>query len=382
MTTLFNSYPHKLVANSEPPCLSLYQPTHRHHPDNQQDPIRFKNLVKTLEESLKRKYPTQEIRAMLAPYAALLEESDFWNHSLDGLAVLSNAREFQVFRLQRTVPEIAVAADSFHTKPLLRILQSADRFQILALTRSQIRLYEGSRYALDEIELAPEVPQTITDALGDEFTEPHLTVASYGMCVKGPAMRHGHGSKKDELDVDVERFFRVIDRAITDYHSKPSSLPLMLAALPEYHTPFRRVSKNPFLLVNGIDVNPEALSPDALRERAWKVIAPQYFARMDDLAEAFRQAKAKDFGDDDLAVVANAAVAGRINTLLLEADRHVAGKLNTATGAIEFEDLHHPDPDDLLDDLGEHVLNLGGKVVVVPADRMPSSTGCAAIYKF
>ena len=28
-----------------PPCISLYQPTHRRHPDNQQDPIRFRNLV-------------------------------------------------------------------------------------------------------------------------------------------------------------------------------------------------------------------------------------------------------------------------------------------------------------------------------------------------
>lgn len=25
-----------LLANHEPPCISLYQPTHRHHPDNQQ----------------------------------------------------------------------------------------------------------------------------------------------------------------------------------------------------------------------------------------------------------------------------------------------------------------------------------------------------------
>ena len=32
-------------AAHEPPCISLYQPTHRHHPNNKQDPIRFRNLV-------------------------------------------------------------------------------------------------------------------------------------------------------------------------------------------------------------------------------------------------------------------------------------------------------------------------------------------------
>ena len=39
------------AAAVEPPCLSLYQPTHRHYPDTQQNPIRFKNLVSVLETS-------------------------------------------------------------------------------------------------------------------------------------------------------------------------------------------------------------------------------------------------------------------------------------------------------------------------------------------
>jgi hypothetical protein len=34
------------------PRLSLFQPTHRRHPENRQDPIRFRNLVSRLETSL------------------------------------------------------------------------------------------------------------------------------------------------------------------------------------------------------------------------------------------------------------------------------------------------------------------------------------------
>jgi Bacterial archaeo-eukaryotic release factor family 6 len=48
------------------------------------------------------------------------------------------------------------------------------------LNRREIKLYEGNRDVLDEIEIALGVPRTITDALGEELTEPHLTVASYG----------------------------------------------------------------------------------------------------------------------------------------------------------------------------------------------------------
>jgi len=96
------------------------------------------------------------------------------------LAVLAAPGLFRVYRLQRPVPELVVVADSFHTKPLMRILQSADRYQVLGLNRQEIKLIEGNRDALDEIELAQGVPRSITAALGEELTEPLLTLASFG----------------------------------------------------------------------------------------------------------------------------------------------------------------------------------------------------------
>ena len=52
----------ELASVHQPPCLSLYQPTHRRSPENQQDSIRFRNLVKELEASLRHKYPAVETR--------------------------------------------------------------------------------------------------------------------------------------------------------------------------------------------------------------------------------------------------------------------------------------------------------------------------------
>lgn len=382
MISLASEYPTGLLKTQQPPCLSLYQPTHRHHPDNQQDPIRFRNLIKTMDASLRQQYPKRDFAALLNSFHALADDHEFWNHTHDGLAALADASGFHVFRLQQTVPELAIVADSFHTKPLLRILQSADRYQILGLSRGRIRLFEGTRYALDEIEPAEGVPTTITDALGEEKTEPHMTVASYGSGVRGPAMRHGHGSKKDEVDSDTERFFRAVDRAVLEHHSRPSRLPIMLAALGEYHTPFRRVSHNPFLMTDGVDINPETISVSELRERAWKAVEPHYRAHISKLAEEFAAAKAKEFGSDDLATAAAAAVAGRVGTLLIEANRRIPGRMDATTGRIEFDRADHPGVDDLLDDIGEHVLKMGGQVVVVSGEPVATRTGIAAIYKF
>lgn len=114
------------------PCLSLYQPTHRSHPDNQQDPIRFRHLVKVLETSLRQQHAVDAVQALVEPFEALAQDHDFWNHTLDSLAVLGAPGLFRVFLMKRPVAELAVVADSFHTKPPRQWLQSAGRYQVLA----------------------------------------------------------------------------------------------------------------------------------------------------------------------------------------------------------------------------------------------------------
>jgi hypothetical protein len=368
----------------DPPCLSLYQPTHRDHPDNQQDPIRFKNLVKKLEESLQHQCASDEIESLLEPLLALAEDHSFWNCTFDGLAVLRARNMFRVYRLQRPFQELAVVADSFHTKPLLRILQSADRYQVLALNRHEMKLFEGNRDALDEIPPAKGVPRTLTEALGEELTEPRQTVSAYGGRGGGQApMHHGHGGRKAELDLDAERFFRAVDRAVIEHHSKPSGLPLLLAALPEHHHMFHELSHNPYLMAESLGVHPDALaSPDEFRQRVWQTIEPRYLARLAGLVETFGNNKTNGLSDDNLAEVARAAVGGRVATLLIEAGREVPGRIDALTGELDFDDLSHPETDDVLDDLGALALKMGGEVVVVPTDRMPTETGIAALYRY
>ena len=381
MDSLLNDY-RQLLRPQEAPCLSLYQPTHRHHPDKEQDPIRFRNLTKALEDELRQQYSAREVRPVLEPLHALADNRDFWNQVLDGLAVLSAPGVFRAYRLQRSVKELAVVAQSFHTKPLMRIIQSADRYQILALNRREIRLFEGNRDAVDAVELDTQVPQTITDALGEELTNSHLVVTPRATGVGRTPIRQGTGTKADEVDSDTERFFRLVDRAVLQYHSRPGGLPLILAALPEYHALFRRVSHNPFLTPEGIDVHPDALGIDGLRERAWQLVAPYYLQRLQGLVAQFTAAKARGAAEEDLARVAEAAAARRIGTLLIDADRHIRGRFDSRSGRIELAGAADPGMDDLLDDLGELVLKTGGEVVVVPSERMPVRTGLAAIYRY
>lgn len=366
-----------LMQAHEPPCISIYQPTHRHHPENQQDPIRFKNLIRVVEQSLREKYRERETRPLLEPLQRLAADGAFWNHTFDGLAVLSSAGSFSAFRVQRPLVELAVVADSFHVKPLLRVVQSADRYQVLCLTRHTARVFEGNRETLDE-RFDAGFPATITTALGDQLTTPERTMHSAG----GATLQHGLGSKKDEVEKDTERYFRAVDAAMISRFSNPSGLPLVLAALPEHQSVFRALTKNAALLPGAVDGNPESLSPEQLRAAAWRAIEPRYLARLASLVEAFTTAAAHQRGTADLSDAARAAVEGRVATLLVESDRIIPGRIDPGTGAVSPAALGAPDVDDLLDDLAEIVTRTGGEVVIVPKERMPSPGGLAATFRY
>jgi hypothetical protein len=195
------------------------------------------------------------------------------------------------------------------------------------------------------------------------------------------AAPEGLGTRKEERDADAERFFRALDRAVLKHHSRPSGLPLMLAALPEHHHLFHQVSHNPYLMPSGVMVDPQSLTHDALRQRAWDVAAPQQRALQAAWGDAYAAAAAKGMGSEDLSQVARAAVAGRVATLLIEAERLVAGRIDGSTGRIDPAKLGSPQVDDVLDDLGALVERLGGEVHVLAADRMPSRSGVAASFR-
>jgi hypothetical protein len=369
--------------HQQQPRISLYQPTHRHHPENQQDPIRFRGLVKDLRHHLLEDHSSGQVDALLEPFETLAHDPEFWNRTLDGLAVFAAPGWFKVVRLQRPVSELTVVADSFHTKPLRRILQTADRYQVLGLNLHEIKLYEGDRDGIEVLDLADGVPHTISEALGDELTDAHRTVASYGgVGTASGAMHHGHGGKKDEVDNDADRFFRTVDRSVMERHSRPSGLPLILAALPEHHHDFHAVSHNPSLVSEGIKMHPDSMSLDELRECAWAIFEPLYQAKLTELGDHFAIAMSKNLGLDDLTLIGGAVADGRVATLLIEADREIQGRIHDGSGNIHLGRTDQSQSDDLLDDLAERVLKMGGQVFVVPAARMPTTTGAAATCRY
>lgn len=371
----------ELLTDHQPPCVSIYLPVHRAQPPSHEDPVRFADKVEKMRQLLAKRYDDATIRQMVEKVNSVpTADPDFWVGPRDGIAIFASRDHLHVIDLQRdprhTTDELVVVGDTFHVKPLIRAMQTGDRYHLLCVEIKEVRLFEGNRFRFDPIELR-HVPQNPLDVAGMRLSD---DVDSATDLASAPRMK-SQGPAAPTEPVPVEHFLRAVDRAIWENYSRTAKLPLILCCAEQYQDPFHQLSRNQYLLPRGIALNPHRLSLDRLREEAWKIIGPMYEASINQLTNSFRAAKAHQKGSDQLMQVAEAASNGRVGTLLVQEDVQIPGMLQPASGLVLPPDPTHP-TDDVLDDLAEMVLKQDGRVLVLPPEAMPTDTGVAAIYRY
>lgn len=376
---IVHQFPDDMIFEEKGPFISLYQPTHKHFPENKQDPIVFKNLIRKIEQSLQKKAEKRLVISIMKPFYELEEDKDFWNTTSTGIAVLASQNKCIVYKLHSVVKEFAVVADSFHIKPLIKAFQGMECYHLLTLSRDNFTLYEGNRYGFTEVKLEPDVPRTLKDVLGDQLTEPYLGSGSFGG--GGSPIYYEQGGKEEEIGKDTEKYFRYIDRFIFEKYSKPSKSSLILVSLKEYHAVFKQISHNSYLLDQGINASYSTLDVKDMASKAIEIIENINLKKTEKVVQSYAKAEAESLGSSDIAQVAKAAYESRVETVLIEADKIVPGRIHD-NGAITFDDIDHPDIDDILDDLAVLVLKRKGNVMVLSKDKMPQAAVVAAIYRY
>lgn len=377
---IVNRFPEEMSFNEKPPLVSIYQTTHRTIFDQKKDLLVFKNLVKEVENAL-FKYDVNDATMILKRLNSLNEDKEFWDNNNSGIAIFVSKDKCIVYRLVEEVKELAVVGNSYHVTPLIKAYQFNDTYQLLGLSRDYFTIYQGNRYAFKEMEIDKSVFRTKTEVLGDQLTESYFTHGTYGGA-KGPSMYHGHKDIQQEIDKDTLKYFRYVDNFVYEQFSKKSKLPLMLVALKEHQGEFRSLTNNPYLISENITISSEAMSIEALHQKTIMVIDEINDKKINKAITEFQNQEARSLGSTDIAQVAKAAFEGRVETLLIEENAHVYGKMDLNSGKIEFMNDLEADNNDILDDLAEMVMLKGGKVLVVSKDKLLSSTGLAAIFRY
>lgn len=364
-------------------CVSIYMPTFRAGVETQQNPIRLRNLLEAAQERLVASgMRAPEAQKLLQPAMALLDNGMFWRNQGDGLAVFVSEDKFQAYRVPQHFREQVVVNDRFHIKPMLALFRSDGHFYVLALSQNRVRLLEGTKLTVSEMELET-LPKSLADALKYDDFERQL---QYRVTVPGRSpgregvIFHGHGGIKDVAKNEILRYFQQIDRGLHEL-LREKRTPLVLAGVDYLLPIYREANRYNHLLKEGIEGNPELDHPQTIHGAAWAIVEP-YFRRVEDEAIGrYRELAGTGRASADARQVVAGAYQGRVDVLLVSQGAEVWGMYDPETTEVTLgQDM--PRSEELSDHASLHTILNGGEVHTLTEDRMPEASPMAAVFRY
>ena len=377
-----------LAAHHSAACVSIYLPTHRASPDLQQDPIRLKNLLGEAEKRLAANgLGSNEARRLVEPADELVAIHNFAQKGSVGLAIFLAPDYYRHYWLPFAVEEMLNIGQRFHLKPLLPSLAPDGVFYVLALSQNHVRLLQGTRHTVREVDL-PGVPPNLAEALRFDEHEKQLqfhtgTRAPGGQGGEGPAAFHGTGTTGAEHHTDLLRFFHLVDDGVRA-RLGPSTAPLVLAGVEYLHPLYRDANNYPHLVDEGLTGNPEGARAEDLHAQAWEIVRPSITGRREALAELFRKltGASDPTASSDLREVLPAAHYSRVDALFVSLGRQAWGRFDPADNSVVAHDQPQPEDEDLYDLAAVQTYLNGGNVFAVTPDKMPTADPMAALFRY
>lgn len=369
----------ELMQRRESACVSIFSPMVKAGPETQQNPIRFKNLVRSaLEGLVEHGLSEPEAQKLLAPATDLIDDTPFWQHQTTGLAVFVSDGFFRYYQLPLDVRELAVVEDRFHLKPLLPLLSGDGRFYVLALSQKRVRLLEATRHSVRELDLG-DLPTSLNDAVGYEVEETHIQYHS-GTRASQPQY-HGQGGGEDDVKLEIQKFFNILDHGVGSLVADRGA-PMVLAGVEFLFPLYRQVSDYPHLVEGGVAGNHDAASPEELLEKAWPLVEPVFTRAQEEAEGRFRELLGTGQASQQFDDVVTAAHDGRVETLFVALGKRRWGSFDEERRAVELSDHNGPGTEDLVDFAALQTLLKGGRVFAVPPEQVPEGGAVAAVYRY
>jgi hypothetical protein len=394
MTVLSRDDLRPLLQTSGGPCVSIYLPTFRSGSETQQNPIRYKNLLRAAQERLEGwGLRPPEAEELLEPARRLVDDYPFWQHQSEGLAVYRSPDLFEAFRLPVSFHELAVVENRFHLKPLFPLLSGNGRFYVLALSQNRIRLISASRYEAEELEL-PGVPTSFREAMGElvrRYTQfQPATSSNTIMLGRGARVAtqspvfHGHGSSEEDLKAEFRTYFQRVDDALSDL-PVDRDLPVVLAGV-EYLLPmYREASDFRNILDEGLAGNADAARPDELKEQAWEIVEPVFLEERRRAAERYGDFLGTGRASHHYEEVLPAAHDGRVETLFVARGVRLWGQYDPEARTVKLQDdqaAQRNGAEDLIDLAAVQTILNSGTVFAVDRPEVPDGQAMAAIFRY
>jgi len=354
--------------------ISVYLPVYPSLPRTRQNPLLEREGIDALIRRLDSlRVPSEEADLWCDRLRAVADAIPAPGSMVGTLAVFLDDREACIFPLSSSEPLLVAVGERYRLRPLLSALRRERSYALLALSEKRVAFFEGSSCGLHRSQ---------SDLLPSDLASRRTGGPADSECSASRADLGGSAAvAKCEIPTagrsgDLEGFHRAVAEAARKTVEGCGD-PLILAAEMGQQSRFRAVAGIPSLVPEGIEGDPDLLTPRALHARAWPIVSAAAERQERDALAGYRLARERGSASEQLGEVAASAVAGRIDNLWIASDPRSPGRVDPSDGRL----LSSSCDDDVLDDLAAIVLHQGGKVLVVDEESMPGSGLAAARYR-
>lgn len=378
----------KLAAQHHPRCVSIYIPTHRRNEEgdaNKKDQITLKNQLSDAEKQLITFGMSEsEVEEYLKPITDLLEKIDFWTYNEEGLALFLAEGELKIYRLSVSFEPYTYVGTHFYLKPLTALLVDQNRHYLLNLSLGEVKLYEVTENHISAVDTGDSLPGDLTDVVGKDFEEKHLQQRTgQGEGGESGGMYHGHGVSNQTIKKEEAlEYFRKIDDIVNDYiHDEKS--PLIVACVDYLFPIYKEANTYNHLVDSHISGNRENEEKIELAKKSRELLKQAKGSKLKTSKAQFEEALSNGRASYEYEDTIPAAIAGRVETLILDRREHLWGTYEEKTHSVETTPVRKVGESDLLDLAATHTVLNGGDVYLLDNDEMPAPEKSSnAIFRY
>jgi hypothetical protein len=332
-----------LQAIESEPCVSILLTTHRTHPDNAQDPINLKNLVAQAEERLLKDYDKRHVTSVLEHINKAVASMDHMSN-LEGLALFANSDMAQVVKLNIPVTDRVILGRNFATRDLLRDLQGGSHYYILTVSGHQSRLIEAHR-----------------DQVLVEYGAQHVFPIENRQYNTHAAERSQSGVEENLM----KEFCNRVDKAMKEVRAV-QPLPVIVAGDVRSIEFMLSVVDDRSAYIGSITGSPDDQKGNELAAKAFVEVERIMAERRAKALELIAMAQSAGKLSDDIGDIRRAVKEGRGEALYIEQGYFQPARIDGDTIVLKDDPTEAGVIDDVIDELAEHTLKLGGQVVFLP----------------
>lgn len=345
-----------LARHEAPHSFSILIPTHRKHPETDQDPIRFKNALDDVAGRLEASgVRGREVEQLLTELRDHLGDRGFWQHRDLGFAAFGapGVDPIEIDMPVSPAPVVHVGR-RFRIRPLVAALDELS-VPVLVLARGDVALYELVGREARSVDC--DLPASMTDLNWFVDREPRLQQRTQPpSAVGGPF--HGHAPDEDE-DEDLRRYLDAIAAEIGPIVDG-RNVPLVVAAPGTMSSEFSRYLDHEVVPHPAIEGSADGAGIAEAVDGTRKELLEQHRSSIRSrYADALGRGKAVEDFEEAL----EAGATGRIEGLGLVPDGEpIWGRFDEASLQLDRHDDRHPGDEDLVDRLIGLTLANGGRV--------------------